>query len=224
MVNNTFTQKLIKLLEKYLIEKNNFQLNGNTYDLILLVPWDRFSSNGKFSLLLSAKILDKYNEKDLIREMFGIFLNNISSEEYSLISRISIIHSNDSFVKNLKSVFAFREQVVEINQFLIGGVEIDFAILLKSLVLDRLKKGSIYQISLKNKNNIIERINTGIIKIGEDFSTFILTRKGLDGFDVASLEFEHLIDKICIDKKQLNEFVEIDYIRKIPFDNIIQIY
>ena len=101
MVKIYFIEKILKSLERYMLRKNGFRLKGENYELILLLPSDKYVSDSKYSLLISAKILDNYQQKDMIRELLIDFKETLQFYEYNLISRINIIHSNDPFVKNL---------------------------------------------------------------------------------------------------------------------------
>src|SRR5437899_1326591 len=114
MVETILIHTILKQLEKYLIRKNNFRLLGDTYDLILFVPSDKYLSDAKYSLMLSAMKLNNLYQKDVIKELLNDFKAILKFEEYNSISRLNIIHSEDPFVKNLKFAFAIRTEVIEI--------------------------------------------------------------------------------------------------------------
>src|SRR5579872_5347011 len=112
MVETLVINKIVKELEKYFIKKSRFVLSGEKYELILFEPVEKYDPQSKFSLFLSAKKFDNLNQKETIRDLFTFFKETLSHSEYNTISRISIINSNDPFVKNINYVFAFREQVI----------------------------------------------------------------------------------------------------------------
>jgi len=221
MVENKFINTIIKRLEKYLIKKNNFHLMGDNYDLILLVPSYKYSSENKYSLIISSKLLNTYNQKDIIIELLSDFKEVLSFDEYNAISRLNIIHSEDSFVKNLKNNFIFSENIIEINNIIVGGVTIEFAYLLKSLLLDKLIDGKALKLDIEvdNKN---ETINAGIIRIEKNFDVVFYTGKGLhDIFKPNMTEAEKNISNSL--KKQTEDFlISNNYISKIKIDNIIK--
>src|ERR1700722_1371320 len=102
MVETIYIHKILKELEKYFIRKNNYRLSGDNYDLILFVPSDKYSSESKLSLIISAQIFNNFNQKEVIWELLNEFKKTLESEEYNSITRLNIIHSEDPFVKNLK--------------------------------------------------------------------------------------------------------------------------
>ncbi|HEX7869467.1 MAG TPA: hypothetical protein VF455_05070 [Chryseobacterium sp.] len=179
MVAAKIINTVLKRLEKYLVRKNDFLLNGQTYDMILFVPTDKYLSDAKYSLLISSKHLNNLNQKEVIKELLNDFKEILKFEEYNSISRLNIIHSEDPLVKNLKFVFGFRESIIEINNTLVGGVQIDYALLVKSLVLDKLVKGKALILEVLNQENIRQSINVGVIRMEKNFDIVYYTGKGL---------------------------------------------
>lgn len=223
MVDKIIIHTVLKRLEKYLVKKNNFQLSGETYDLILFIPSDRYQSNNKFSLLISFNKLNNLNQKDVIKELLTDFKDVLKFEEYNAISRLNIVHSEDPFVKNLKFVFAFREQILEINDIPIGGVQIDFAYLVKSLVLDKLIPNRALKMEILNEDNVRQTVNAGIIKIEKTFDVLYYTGKGLremwkpDMTDVEKDKAENL------KSKSENFLIQNQFIAKTNLDKIIKV-
>lgn len=175
MVESKILYTILKRLEKYLIRKNNYQLSGDNYDLILFIPSDKYLSDAKYSLLISAEPLNHLHQKDVIRELLYDFKDVLMYDEYNAISRIQIIHSEDPFVKNLKLVFGFREEIIEINEIPVGGVRIDYAFLIKSLVLDKLIENKALIVEVKSKNDRTETINMGVIRIEQNYDVVCYT-------------------------------------------------
>ena len=101
------TNKILKSLEKYLLKKNNFQLTGENYDLILLTPMDKYQADTKYALLISAKRFDKLQQKEAIRDLLTFFKEDLETDEYNAISRLNVIHSEDRLVKNLNLLSTF---------------------------------------------------------------------------------------------------------------------
>jgi hypothetical protein len=175
MVERIFINNIIKRLEKFLITKSNYRLIGNNYGLIILSPSDKYSSDNKFSLLISSEILDNYSQKEIIREILFDLKNILPFEEYNALSRLNILHSQDPFVKNINFVFPYRQKIIEINNITIGGVQIDFAYLLKSLILDKLIPNHIVFFELNDGHHM----KAGIKRIESNFEIVHYTEKGL---------------------------------------------
>ena len=168
MVKTNLIDKILKRLEKYIIRKNDFHLVGDNFDLVLFVPSDKYLSDTKYSLLISAKKLDNFKQKEVIKDLLTDFKEALNPEEYNAISRLNIINSEDPLVKNLKYVFAYRQPIFEINDIPVGGVNIDHAFLVKSLTLDKLIENQALTLEVKNNNNEIETINAEIIRIDKN--------------------------------------------------------
>lgn len=224
MVENQLIHAVLKQLEKYIVRKNNFQLIGETYDLILFVPSDKYQSNNKFSLLISYRKLDHLNQKDVIKEILTDFKEDLRLEEYNSISRLNIVHSEDNLVKNLKFIFAFREQIFEIKDILIGGVQIDFAFLVKSLVIDKLIPNRALILEILTKENLKQTIDAGVLRIERNFDIIYYTGKGLKEIwkhDMTETETE----KAEFLKKQSEEYLlENQYLSKINLDQVLKVY
>lgn len=222
MVTVSIIHKAIKALEKYLIFKNDFRLTGETYELIMLMPSDRFLSDSKYSLVISAQLLEKQNQKTVITELLRIIKDNMDSEEYNSISRVNIISSHDPIVKNLKFVFGFRQETFEISDYPIGGNYIEFAYLAKSLVLDKLIAGNAIRAEIL-ENGQVRDIAAGIIRIDKNFRVFYYTGKGLRelfGQEMTSEEKTKAINLL----KQPEEFLIMhNYVSFVSLDNIIKI-
>ena len=223
MVKTKLIHTVLKRLEKYLIRKNNFQLLGDNYDLILFVPSDNYLSDTRYSLMISAKKLNGVNQKDVIKELLSDFKGILGFDEYNSISRLNVLHSEDPFVKNFKAVFAFREEIIEIKEITIGGVRIDFAYLVKSLVLDKLIEDRALFLTTKNQNNEISEINAGIIRIEKNFDVLYYNGNGLREIWKPVMTEEQKKHKAVLQTKGEEYLIEHDYINKISIDNIIKV-
>jgi hypothetical protein len=223
MVETKFIHTVLKQLEKYLVRKNNFHLLGDTYDLILFVPSDKYLSDAKYSLLISARKLNKLHQKDVIKELLNDFKEVLKFDEYNSISRLNIINSEDPFVRNLKMVFAFREEVIEINEIPVGGVRLDFAFLVKSLVLDKLVENKALVLEVKTKDNKVDAINAGIIRIENNFDVVHYTGKGLREIWKPDMTDEQRKDAAILKEKKEDYLMEHQYIAKTPFDDILKV-
>lgn len=223
MVETKFIRTVLKRLEKYLIRKNNFYLRGDTFDLILFVPSDKYLSDAKYSLIISAKSLNTLQEKDVIRELLNDFKGILKFDEYNAISRLNIIHTEDPFVKNLKFGFGFREEIIEINEIPVGGVRIDYAFLVKSLVIDKLIENRALIVEIKTENNQTETINMGVIRMEKNFDVVYYTGKALrEMFKPEMTDEQRIIAEKL--KKQPEDYLMLNhYIGKTALDNIIKV-
>lgn len=114
-----------------IIIKEFVDTNGD-FNLVMLIPTDPGVIDSKFSLLVSAPWLDKKNPKRAIRLITKSLREKFNSHEFNYITRVTIINSNDKFVKAINSAFNVRESDVNITNCNIFGIQIDMAILLES--------------------------------------------------------------------------------------------
>ena len=219
MVETLFIHKVLKNLEKYLIKKNNYNLLGHTYDLILLIPSDKYFSDTKYSLIISLKQLNNFNQKDVIKELLLFIKENLNEEEYAAITRINILHSEDSFVKNLNYMFAHREEVIEIEGITVGGMPIEFAYLVKSLILDKLIEGRALKLEFINGKSI----NAGIIRIEKDFNVVYYTGKGLREIWKPDMTEEERVNAEFLNNQSESYLLEHQYMMKTPLDDIVKV-
>jgi hypothetical protein len=223
MVETIFIRTILKRLEKYLIKRNNFHLLGDTFDLILFVPSDKYLSDAKYSLMVSAKSLNTLHQKDVIIDLLNDFKGVLKFDEYNAISRLNIIHSDDPFVKNLKLVFGFREEITEINEIPVGGVKIDYAFLVKSLVLDKLVEGRALIVEIKTENDQYETINMGVIRIETNFDIVYYTGKGIREMYKPEMTDEQKEIAEQLKQKSEDYLIQHHYIGKTPLDNILKV-
>lgn len=217
MVANIFYFKLIKQLERFLLKKVNFSMSRANYDLILVVPSDEIDTHRKYSLILSSKNFDTQTQKELIIEILDFLKKSLTDNEYQSISRINIIKSNEPLVNNINFIFTQRTHAIEISNIKVGGIQIDEAILLKSLVLDKLKSNYATTFILTDGSTI----NAGIEKIRPNYDVLIYTGKGLREMFKPSMNAQEAVnaDKL---KKESEEFlISNDYMALIPLDNIL---
>jgi hypothetical protein len=218
MVKAGFTHRTLKQLEKYLIRKTDFKLHGDSYDLILIVPSDKFDLDTKYSLIISAKIFDNKNDQPIIKELLGEFRNNFNIEDFNSLSRINILNSNAPLVKNINFMFKFRESVIEFNDYIIGGTKIEYGLLLLTC-LDKLIGGNAVVLKLTTGDTIA----AGIIRMDNNFDIIHYTGKGLRELydpnitEEKKAEIKHLLEQ------SEEEKIENGYITKTSLDLIEKI-
>ena len=179
--NESLLNKVINNLEKYLIVKSNYKLIGNNYDLIFLVANnEKDLLNTTYSLIISSIILNRYNQRDVIMDLFQILKDNLTPIEYTSVFKLNIIHTSDPFVKNINFLFEpFKEKrkITEIIDFSVGNVYIRYGYLLKSLILDDLFQNKNVTFILKNEEQI--KVQSKAIQNNFD----IETSQGIIKFD-----------------------------------------
>jgi len=121
-----------KMVNKLKIIIKEFVDTNGDFNLVMLIPTDPGVIDSKFSLLVSAPWLDKKNPKRAIRLITKSLREKFNSHEFNYITRVTIINSNDKFVKAINSAFNVRESDVNITNCNIFGIQIDMAILLES--------------------------------------------------------------------------------------------
>ncbi len=219
----TFMNKLRLQLEKFLIKKNDFQLLGETYDLILLIPADRYSTDIKYSLVVSAKTLNAIHQREVIKDILTYFKETLDSNEYNSITRINVINTEDPLVRNLKMMFGFREEAYELNDITVGGIRISFAYLIKSLILDKLIEGNALKLQIIYPEGNIGDVNAGIIRIERDFSIIYYTGKGLRELWRQDMSNEEKEQANAIKNSPEHHLIENNFVAKVRLDDIIKV-
>ncbi|MDZ4679408.1 MAG: hypothetical protein SH848_10840 [Saprospiraceae bacterium] len=224
MVETNLTHKVLKELEKFLIRANAYLLAGESYDLILLVPSDKYLSDAKYSLIISARKLNALRQRDVIKEMLSAFKEALEFDEYNSISRINIVHTDDPFVKNLKHLIATsQEEIMELVDVNVGGVTIDFAYLVKSMVLERLAFNRAVTLDVIDDNGLINRKLAGVIRIDKNFDVVHYTGKGLGEIWKPEMTAEEKAHAENIKKQTEDYLISNQFIEKTRFDDIIRV-
>jgi hypothetical protein len=219
MVDTQFIPAVRQQLEKFLIAKNDFHLQGQTYDLILLVPEDRYSIDTKYSLFISCKKFDLIQRKTAITALLTFFKEHLNPGFYQIITRVDFIHSEDPFVKSMKMVFSYKNPLYVISDVSVAGVHIEFGYLIKSQILDKLIENDAVTIVFE-ENGMVQNEPAGIIKMNRDFELVYYTKKGLDEikkFDNKDTPFKD------IRKESEVNLVTQGYVGRVRFDVIIML-
>jgi hypothetical protein len=222
MVRMKFINKVLKSLEKYLLKKNNFHLTGENYDLILFTPVDKYRADTKYSLLISAKLFNNLQQKEVIKDLLTYFKEVLESDEYSTISRLNIVNSEDPFVKNMKFTFPFRQEILEINNIYIGEANIDYAFLVKSLLLDTLIEGRAVTLEILNHGKI-GIINAGILMVNSNYEIVYFTGKGLREMWKPDMTDMEKANAEKLRKMTETDLIRSEHIAKVEIDNIVRV-
>lgn len=221
MVINPTISKILRILEKYLIQKTDFRL-GHNYDLILIVPSDSDYLE-KYSWIVSSRHLDQVPQNTFINDIINDFKEVLTFEEYSSVSRINKLDSNHPFVKNVKFMFSINKETVEINNLRIGGSHIDRGMIIHSRILEKIIANQAVTFVLENG----KLSNAGIISMDNNFRIKHYTGKGLQelfkpdrteeeiqrGNDILNRDDEFLINNQYLAYTHLND-IDTVYIQK----------
>ncbi|RZJ76280.1 MAG: hypothetical protein EOO45_02825 [Flavobacterium sp.] len=224
MVRNIFFSGVKRELEKFLIKKNNFQLSGETYDLILFEPSDEYVPEPKYTLSLSSVRFNNAVQRDLIKELLEHLKQKLSIFDYNSISRIKVYDSMDPYVNNLKTLTAFPgEETLELNGIRIGGAQIT-GYLLKSTLLKKLMPGNRLIFELRDKLHNGNGSTVKIIRIEEDYDIVCYTLKAINQIENLIIE-EDLANYVNgIDVGLEEELVNSYYIVRINLDSVENVY
>jgi hypothetical protein len=218
MVVDKTVRNILRRLEIYYLKNQGFLLTGKSYDLILLISAESSYNSSKYSWIISAKFLDNRIEKEVINELLSDFNRILTYEEFSSVSRINVINSNHSIVNNLRFVFPYQEDVIELNELSIGGVRFDKSFIIHSKILEKLKSGNVVQIVTCQG----EQIPAGIIAMDKNLIIKYYTAKGLRTLYKTETEDEKVKAKE-LEKLSEQEKIQEDLIALIKLKEIFTI-
>lgn len=173
MVTSVVISKVLKVLERYLLESVGFRLRGYDYEIILLLPTDS-SYQEKYSWVISSEQLNNIEQQIFIRDILLRLKAILPYHEYSSVSSINKLNSSDPIVQNIKFVLPFPGDMIETNIY-IGNLDMNGGILIRSKILSKLKEGQAVTVYLKSGTSM----NAGIISMDKDLRIKHYTGKGL---------------------------------------------
>lgn len=163
-------------LELYLIEKNNFMLNGIDYDLIMFTPQSEYQSKTSYILKVSSKAFDSRTEKEIITDIFDRFYANLPTDLLRQINSVQVLSTNSKFVENIKFSIPkafFPLTMTKLPELWIDDTLIEQVYLVRSKLLPNLKLGKAVDINTKDGQS-----KTGLIyAIDKDFRLLFFTRE-----------------------------------------------
>ena len=65
----------------------------------------------------------------MIKEVLYDFKDVLNFSEFSNLSRLNVIHNQDTIVKNMHFALPYREQLIELNEITVGGARINYTFL-----------------------------------------------------------------------------------------------
>jgi hypothetical protein len=122
----------------------------------------------------------------------------------------------------LKMAFGFREPIFEIKDYPIVGVKIEFAYLIKSMILDKLVELNAVTITYEI-DGIPDQTNAGIIHIDQRFELTYYTGKGIREMWKTGTNDEEVQHAKHLKKQSEDYLIANHYISKLPFDAILKV-
>lgn len=108
---------------------DDYKKEGKLFELVLLIPVDPVFSGTEYSLIVSAKWLDKMSPKKAIEDI----TNRIEKESLNKIARVTPIHTEDKFVKDFVDEFEVNyDNPLRITDYISNGYLIEKGIIAQS--------------------------------------------------------------------------------------------
>jgi len=218
MVKDIFVREVQRKLERFFLKKNNFRLEGQTYNLLLFFPPE--SAPVDYSILLSAEIFDVESKKQLITDILRYLLDTLGQSYYKRIASLNILNSQDPLVRNITLISAYPQEYMELNHFQIGGVEIDDALLVKSTLLTQLRQDNRVRIVFAAPYGGTDTKTVQFISISDDFEIFYLTEKGQDSL----YNYKGYSSRFGTERTGQHLAMEEGLAAKVVLDDIIAVY
>lgn len=147
MVTINFSQKLVRHLELYLWQANDFKLPASGYDLVLLLPISPDSWSDKQTLLLSASSLFRQSRWDTTYGVLKTLRAGLGDEDYLSIFNVDIIEPDAYVVQQVKRYVANQfDGEISAPISLIGGTTNQLITIIKSTILDSLKLNRTFKV------------------------------------------------------------------------------
>jgi hypothetical protein len=124
-------QILVNKLHNYISKQSK---RNKHFNLAMLLDDDPARFDGHYSLLVSSKWLDNKSPRQATNEIMNDIIQEvgINSNEFKMISRVSVIKTVDPFVQMLTSAFQVCNSALTINNCNINGMVIEKGTLLES--------------------------------------------------------------------------------------------
>ncbi|MGA2143185.1 MAG: hypothetical protein ABSG94_12300 [Brevinematales bacterium] len=124
-------EKLVKRLREKL---GQYDSDKRGYSLIMLIASEPLLNyeDINYTLVVSAPWLDNKDWKDVISEILMDYVNRNQMEEFKSILRLTVVKSNDPFVKFINSSFRITGSILEIENTTIYGLNIYKAMIIES--------------------------------------------------------------------------------------------
>ena len=113
-------------------------LGGKRFSLIMLIV-DQELSNTQYTLFVSATWLDMMSPREAVIEIISGLEKHLSSNELSPIERVTVIRSDDEFVKQTNQYLnraRSKTNVIEVTNYKVAGISIEKAFIIKDSPLN----------------------------------------------------------------------------------------
>jgi hypothetical protein len=216
MVISNNISKVLSLLEKYYLEKTDFQLNGNSYDMIMVTPEQSNIESNKW--IISAKYFDNSEKPNLISDILEYFQRNLGPTDYLSVSSLIVLNSSLAFIQNIKFMFPFNNPVFELSNISIGGVDIDHAYIIHSRKLEKLEVEKEVYVNHKIEGSIKIRP----ISLDRQWNLKCYTERGINQLHSANVNDFFTGNRMS--KNRDEEWQSQGFIRFIFFDDILDVF
>ena len=102
------------------------------YSLILLSRDNISEIDSTYTLMISARILNKYNDTTTTRNLLEFLKDNMSNKFFSKISKIYVFKTEDNIVKSLNSALNITNAKTFLKNASVNGTFFEDAIVLES--------------------------------------------------------------------------------------------
>jgi hypothetical protein len=123
------------LIEKVQAVVREYASQRRPFALVMLIPTEPESLHSRYTLIVSAPWLNKHSPREAVSTILTSLLQQLGSTEapeYQQLTRITIIHTNDPFIRAITSAFDVTNGEVTIQNREASGIFLERAIVLEA--------------------------------------------------------------------------------------------
>lgn len=124
MAYETLVEEIRDVIRRLREEKGEVSLA-----MLIATSWGQESP---WNLVLSAEWMDKKSRKGVIEHVIKLLRKHVSRENWSSVLMVSILKSDDPFVRAINQIFQISDSPANIQNYTINGFEVDRAVILES--------------------------------------------------------------------------------------------
>ncbi len=111
------------LVEEVLTVVRRLQQEKGELSLAMLVT-DSWGEDASWTLLVSAQWMDNMSRKEVIGHIISLLRKHLSRKNWSSILMVSVLRSDDSFVRSMNRSFSVTNSTATIQNLEIDGIEL----------------------------------------------------------------------------------------------------